>query len=109
MLFRSLVRRDGRLVAVLVLEIRAGDLLIESIASDPAAQGQGLGRLLLEAAMARARALGRPVLRLYTGTPLGHLIAWYGRHGFVVERVEALPDRSLTHMVRRLTDHQQEP
>jgi len=50
----------------------------------------------------RARQLGRNVIRLYTGTPLGHLVAWYGRHGFAVERIEALSDRSITHMIKHL-------
>jgi len=28
--------------------------------------------------------------------------AWYGRHGFAVERIEALSDRSITHMIKHL-------
>ena len=93
---------DARLVGALILEPRAEDLLIWSIAADPAAQGSGLGRALLAAAEQRARQLGRTVIRLYTGTPLGHLVAWYGRHGFAVERIEALSDRSITHMIKHL-------
>jgi hypothetical protein len=60
------------------------------------------GRSLLAAAEERARQLGRNVIRLYTGTPLGHLVAWYGRHGFAVERIEASSDRSITHMIKHL-------
>jgi len=41
--------------------------------------------------------------RLYTGTALEDRIAWYGRHGDTVERIEELSDRSVTHMVKRLT------
>jgi len=93
---------DGRLTGALALAIRADDLLIESIATDPAAQGAGLGRRLLDAAIDRARELERPIVRLYTGSPLTHLIAWYGRHGFIVEREEVLVDRRITHMVRDL-------
>jgi ribosomal protein S18 acetylase RimI-like enzyme len=94
--------KDSRLVGALILEPRADDLLIWSIAAGPAAQGAGLGRSLLSAAGERARQLGRTVIRLYTGTPLRHLVAWYGRHGFVVERIEALSDRSITHMIKHL-------
>jgi ribosomal protein S18 acetylase RimI-like enzyme len=94
--------KDGRLVGALILEPRADDLLIWSIAADPAAQRSGLGRSLLAAAEERARRLGRNVIRLYTGTPLGHLVAWYGRHGFAVERIEASSDRSITHMIKHL-------
>ena len=58
--------------------------------------------MLLAAAEERARQLGRTVIRLYTGTPLAHHVAWYGRHGFAVERIEALSDRSITHMIKFL-------
>ena len=94
--------KDARLVGVLVLEPRADDLLIWSIATDPTAQGTGLGGALLSAADERARQLGRSVVRLYTGTPLHHLVGWYGRHGFALERIEALSDRSITHMIKHL-------
>ena len=68
---------DGdRLAGALILEPRADDLLIWSIASDPATQGAGLGRTLLAGAEERAHQLGRSVVRLYTGTPLIHLVAW---------------------------------
>jgi GNAT superfamily N-acetyltransferase len=95
------IDRD-RLAGALILEPRAADLLIWSIASDPATQGAGLGRALLAASEERARQLRCTVVRLYTGTPLGHLVAWYGRHGFAVERIEALSDRSITHMIKHL-------
>ncbi len=88
--------------AALVLELRADDLMIESIATDPACQGRGVGRAILTAAVERAQGLGYKTIRLYTGTPLKHLVAWYGRHGFEIERTEALSDRSITHMVRHI-------
>ena len=94
--------KDGRLVGALILEPRHDDLLIWSIAADPTAQRGGLGRALLAAADERARQLGRVVIRLYTGTPLAHLVDWYGRHGYAVERIEALSDRSITHMIKYL-------
>jgi len=94
--------------AALILEPRSGDLLIESIAAEPAFQGQGLGQALLAAAETRARALGRAALRLYTGAPLAHLIAWYGRHGYVVERREALSDREIVHMVKHLSPSEED-
>ena len=96
------LERNGCLAAALILEPRADDLLIWSVASDPSTQGAGIGRALLAAAEVRARQLGRTVMRLYTGTPLAHLIAWYGRNGYAVERIEALSDRSITHMVKGL-------
>src|SRR5262245_28188399 len=94
--------RDGRLLGALILEPRPDDLLIWSIAAHPSAQGGGIGRALLAAAEERARHIGRTLVRLYTGTPLAHLVAWYGRHGYAIERIEALSDRSITHMIKHL-------
>jgi RimJ/RimL family protein N-acetyltransferase/GNAT superfamily N-acetyltransferase len=92
---------DG-LDGVLILEPRTDDLLIWSIATVPRLHGQGLGRRLLAAAEERTRALGFAVVRLYTGEPLTHNIAWYTRHGYARERVEDLGDRRAVHMMKRL-------
>ena len=97
-----LARGDAGLDGAIMLELRDADLLLWSIATAPWTQGHGLGRALLAAVDARARQLGRDTVRLYTGTPLTHLVDWYGRNGYVVERVEQLSDRSITHMVKRL-------
>ena len=77
-------------IGALVLEHRDHDLMIESIATAPSAQGHGLGQALLAAAEHHARALGYDVVRLYTGKPLTHLIDWYSRHGYTIEREEPL-------------------
>jgi ribosomal protein S18 acetylase RimI-like enzyme len=98
-----LLQRDGRLDGVLILEPRADDLLIWSIATAPTAQNRGVGRTLLAATEERARALGRSVIRLYTGEPLTGNIAWYQRHGYAIERVEALAaDRRIVHMSKTI-------
>lgn len=97
-----LARGAEGLAGAIVLELRPEDLLLWSIATAPAAQGTGLGHALLAAVDTRARQLGRDRVRLYTGTPLKHLIDWYRRNGYAVEQVEHLSDRSITHMVKRL-------
>ena len=84
----------------LILEARPDDLLIDSVAACPKAQGFGYGNLLLTAGEARARALGRRTVRLYTGEPLSANIHWYRRKGYGIERVEQLPDRRLVHMAK---------
>ena len=89
-------------IGVLVLERRAEDLMIESIATDPKVQRRGLGRAMLAAAEAQTKELGYTVMRLYTGVVLTDLVEWYGRHGFSIERVEVLSDRSVTHMMKRI-------
>jgi ribosomal protein S18 acetylase RimI-like enzyme len=94
---------DSGLRAALILEPRGGELFIESIAVEPPSQGGGLGRALVTAAETRAQQLGCATLRLFTGAPLAHLIAWYGRHGYGVERREASSDREIVHMVKHLS------
>lgn len=96
-----LAEERERLRGVLILEPRADDLLIWSLAAAPDAQKQGLGAIMLDAAELRARQLGHTLIRLYTGAPLATLIAWYQHHGYEVERHEDLSDRCITHMVKR--------
>jgi GNAT superfamily N-acetyltransferase len=86
----------------LILEPRADDLLLWSVAIAPHAQGAGLGNRLLAAAEARARELGHRKMRLYTGDKLANNIAWYMRHGYDQERVETLGDRKVVHLVKIL-------
>ncbi len=93
---------DGRLVAALVLELRPEDVLIESVAIDPHAQGQGMGRRLLASAEVRAVAHGRERLALYTGATLRHLVEWYTRNGYQLERIERVGLRDIAHMVKKL-------
>lgn len=93
---------DDGLAGVLIVQPRPDDLLIWSVAANPDRQARGLGKDLLLAAEVRARELDRDVVRLYTGAVLQHLIDWYGRHGYRVERIEQLSDRAITHMMKPL-------
>lgn len=90
------------LAGVLILQPRADDLLIWSIATRPDRQATGLGKAMLAAAEVRACELGLAVMRLYTGVPLQHLIDWYSRQGYSVERIEQRNDRAITHMMKQL-------
>ena len=98
----------GIIDAALILETNRpvadgdADILIWSVATAPAAQQSGLGRALLHCAETRARQLGRDKIRLYTGQSLTHLIDWYARNGYEMERIEALPDRTIVHMLKTL-------
>ncbi len=94
---------NAEIEAALILDTdRADDIVIWSVATDPASQHNGIGHQLLDCAEHRARALGRNVIRLYTGATLTHLIDWYTRNGYKVERREQLEDRVLVHMIKRV-------
>ncbi len=101
-----LAEERDQLRGVLILQARADDLLIWSIAAAPGAQRQGLGQIMLDAADVRADQLGRDVIRLYTGSVLAQLIGWYHRHGYQVESEEDIGDRHITHMVKQLIRRQ---
>jgi ribosomal protein S18 acetylase RimI-like enzyme len=89
-------------VGLLVLEEKPDELHVWNVSVMPSAQGRGLGNRLLAAAEDRARELGRSRLTLVTGEKLTRNVAWYRRHGYVVEQVEAMPDRRAVHMSKTL-------
>ena len=97
-----LAKRDGALEGVLILEPRADDLLIWSVAVAPTAQGRGVGNTMLAFAETRARELGRTCIRLYTGQPLTFNIAWYTRHGYAHESTEDMGDRVRVNLIKHL-------
>ena len=97
-----LSERDGALGGVLILEPRADDLLIWSVATAPDAQGRGVGNRMLAFAEARARALGLTCIRLYTGEKLTANVAWYTRHGYAHESTEDMGDRVRVNLIKQL-------
>jgi ribosomal protein S18 acetylase RimI-like enzyme len=90
------------LTGVLILEPRADDLLIWSVATAPETRQAGLGNRLMAAAETRACALGKDVIRLYTGELLVDNVAWYQRRGYTIERTEAASDRRIVHMKKTI-------
>lgn len=94
---------DGRL-AGLVETIDGGDyLLIENVAVDPAMQGRGHGRRLLDHAETVARSLGRPEMRLYTNKAFAANVALYLRHGYVIDREEPFMEGFTVYMSKPLS------
>ena len=76
--------REGRICGVLVLIEKDGYLLLDNIAVDPAAQGLGIGRRLVEAAEDVAKTLGYATVRLYTHETMVENIALYEHLGFSI-------------------------
>ena len=74
---------DGRIVGVLILEDRDGDLLLDNVAVHPDVQGAGHGRTLIGFAEAEARRRGHRTVRLYTHALMTENQALYRRLGFV--------------------------
>jgi GNAT superfamily N-acetyltransferase len=73
----------GEPIAGVIVLIREPDcLLIENVAIDPAAQGTGLGRLLMEFAQEQAISTGLNRLRLYTHEVMTENLAIYLHLGY---------------------------
>jgi ribosomal protein S18 acetylase RimI-like enzyme len=56
---------------------------IDNIAIDPARQGEGLGRQLIQHAIGEARRLHLPAIQLYTNVAMTENLAMYAHLGFV--------------------------
>ena len=68
---------------------RSGELELKNMAVDPALQGRGIGRSLVEAAFASARERGYDTMLVATATAdIGNL-RFYQRLGFRMSSVEA--------------------
>lgn len=78
-----LLERAGALRGAIVLEDAPDHLWLDNVAVDPASQGQGLGRALMEFAESEARRRLLPEIRLLTNALMRRNIALYARLGFV--------------------------
>jgi ribosomal protein S18 acetylase RimI-like enzyme len=74
---------QGKIIGGLVLIPQADHMLLDNIAVDPAHQGRGLGRALLELADAESSAQGYQELRLYTHETMTENIDLYARIGWI--------------------------
>jgi GNAT superfamily N-acetyltransferase len=74
----------GRVVGVAATERRERELFLDRLAVDPAKQGTGLGRWLLQRLDEVALSRGDRTLTLVTAEMMDHLIKLYGSHGFEI-------------------------
>jgi ribosomal protein S18 acetylase RimI-like enzyme len=99
----DLVEIDGHLAALVELDQQPEHLLIVNLAVHPGYQGSGLGKRLLAHAEVVAREAGLTELRLYTNKLMAVNIALYQRHGYAVDREEAITTGGAAiHMSKRL-------
>jgi galactokinase len=76
------VVEDGELAGTVLLRTDGDQLLVDNLAVDPARQGEGLGRALLDFSELEAGRRGLRGLRLYTNAAMIENIAMYGRLGW---------------------------
>ena len=83
-----LATRDGRLLGTAALERYGAAALLRSVAVSPEARGTGLGRALVDSAIARARDSGIETLVLLTETAP----QFFPRFGFLTISRDDIPD-----------------
>jgi len=75
---------------------------LAKMAVAPAYQGRGLSHLLMEAAIAQAKAANARVVDLLTSSTLTRAIALYQRYGFIALPAKCHPDYSRCDLVMQL-------
>jgi GNAT superfamily N-acetyltransferase len=87
---------------LVVIEAQPDHLLLDNIAVDPARQGTGDGRVLLDFVEAEARRRGVPEVRLYTNALMVRNIALYARRGYAETERREEKGFSRVFMAKRL-------
>ena len=95
---------DVGVVGVVVLVPEPGTMLLDNVAVDPASQGKGYGRLLLEFAEQEAQRQSFGVIRLYTNVLMTENIALYSRLGYVESHRAEENGYSRIYMEKRLLE-----
>ncbi len=92
------------IAAVIVLLGSPGVLLVENVAVDPAAQGRGLGRRLMEFAEERASAQGASRVTLYANEVMTENLAIYAHLGYREVRRRAEGGYRRVFMEKRISE-----
>lgn len=80
------IEAQGAVAGYMVAWAEPDAYFIDNIAVDPARQGLGLGRRLIDGAVAATRRHGLRAIRLYTNAAMHENLALYARIGFVETR-----------------------
>jgi protein-S-isoprenylcysteine O-methyltransferase Ste14/ribosomal protein S18 acetylase RimI-like enzyme len=99
----TVAERGGEVAGLIVLDEDEEGFLVDNVAVDPAHQGTGVGRALLEHAEDAARAAGFDSIYLYTHELMTENLALYGRIGYVEYARRRHGDASLVYLRKPLT------
>ncbi len=96
-----LAEADGRLVACVFVELRGERGYFGMLSVDPSRQGEGLGRLLVDAAEDRCRSRGCRLMKIHVVDLREELPPFYRRLGYVEAGTEPFPDTERTKIPAR--------
>jgi len=82
--FVTVVQKSSQLAGIMVSYPRDDALHVENIAVDPAFQGQGIGKLLMNHAEEEARSLNIKRVKLYTHEVMTENIPFYEALGYYI-------------------------
>jgi ribosomal protein S18 acetylase RimI-like enzyme len=98
----TVAERDGEIVGLISLGRDDEGFVIDNVAVDPAHQGSGVGRALLEHAETVARRAGSGSIHLYTHELMRENLALYERIGYVEYDRRPIGDARLVYLRKRL-------
>ncbi|RPI30059.1 MAG: N-acetyltransferase [Chloroflexota bacterium] len=98
----TVAESQGTIVGVIVLDITDEGFLIDNVAIDPAYQGKGLGKALLEFAEDEARRAGFDSIYLYTHEMMTENQSLYSKIGYIEDDRRSQGDFSLVYMRKSL-------
>jgi ribosomal protein S18 acetylase RimI-like enzyme len=79
----TVAESGGEVIGLVVLGVTKEGFVVDNLAVDPARQGTGVGRALLEHAEAEARRAGFDSIHLYTHETMTENLELYRRIGYV--------------------------
>jgi ribosomal protein S18 acetylase RimI-like enzyme len=98
----SVAERGGEILGLVVLGVSAEGFFVDNVAVDPAHQGIGVGRVLLEHAESAARDAGFDSIYLYTHERMVENLALYSRIGYAEYDRRTLGEARLVYMCKDL-------
>jgi ribosomal protein S18 acetylase RimI-like enzyme len=98
----TVAERRGEIIGLIVLGVNDEGFVIENVAVDPAHQGSGVGRALLELAEAEARRAGFDSIYLYTHERMTENLELYSRIGYLEYDRRPLGEASRVYLRKKL-------